>query len=59
MPVLEMDANPLNPVRLNSLSLRRLWDHKQMIDDEVMNFTLGLLQLENLHVRVRGALLLV
>lgn len=51
MPVLEMNRSPLGPFRLHSLHLWRLWDHREMIDDEVMNFSLGLLQLEKLHVR--------
>lgn len=54
MPLLVMYTNPINTACLTSLNLRRLWDRREMIDDEVMNFTLGLLQLENIHVRRPG-----
>ena len=50
MPVLEMNANPINSDVLQCRSLRRLWDRSETIDDAVVNFELGMLQLEHLHV---------
>ena len=48
--VLEMDANPLNPALLESKQLRKLWDHNEMVTDAVVNFQLGLAQMEDMHV---------
>ena len=50
LKVLEMDANPLNPALLESKVLRQLWDHNEMVTDEIVNFQLGLAQLEDMHV---------
>ena len=47
--VLEMSGNPINDDRVLGKSMRRLWFANMDIDDNFINFTLGLLQLEDLH----------
>ena len=50
MAVLEMNDNPLNPARLEPKQLKKLCDRNEMLTDEIVNFQLGLAQLDDMHV---------
>ena len=48
MRVLDMPTNPCLAIPLRSLSFRRLYHSRYMLDDDIVNLAMGLLQLENL-----------
>ena len=48
--MLEMNDNPLNPARLEPKQLKKLCDRNEMLTDEIVNFQLGLAQLDDMHV---------